>query len=99
MSVKEDLAHYLQRGRDVVLWKLEGLSDYDARRPMVSTASNLLGIVKHLASVETGYFGDVFGRPFPEPLPWMVDDAEPNADMWATADESREYIVDLYRRV
>jgi hypothetical protein len=49
--------------------------------------------------VEAGYFGETFGRPFPEPLPWIEDDAERNADMWATADESREQIVGLYRRV
>ena len=56
-------------------------------------------MVKHVASVEAGYLGDCFGRPFPESLPWFADDAEPNADMWATADEAREQIVDLYRRV
>jgi hypothetical protein len=82
-----------------VLWKLDGLSEYDIRRPLVPTGTNLLGLVKHLASVEAGYFGETFGRPFPEPLPWFDDDAEPNADMWATADESREQIVGLYHRV
>ena len=97
--MKDDLLHYLQRGRDALLWKLDGVSEYDARRPMVATGTNLLGLVKHVAAVEAGYFGDVFGRPFPERLPWAEDDAEPNADMWATADESREYITDLYRRV
>ena len=97
--MKPDLVRYLQQGRDVLLWKLDGVSEYDARRPVVPTGTNLLGIVKHVASVETGYFGDVFGRPFPETLPWTADDAEPNADMWATADEPRDYVVDLYRRV
>jgi hypothetical protein len=97
--VKAELVHYLQQGRDALLWKLDGVSEYDVRRPMVPTGTNLLGIVKHLTSVETGYFGEVFGQPFPEALPWAADDAEPNADMWATPDESREYIVDLYRRV
>ena len=60
---------------------------------------NLLGLVKHVASVEAGYLGDTFGRPSGESLPWLADDAEPNDDMWATADESREQILDLYRRV
>jgi hypothetical protein len=66
---------------------------------LVPTGTNLLGLVKHAATVETGHFGAAFGRPFPEPLPWLADDAEPNADMWATAEESREQIVRLYRRV
>jgi uncharacterized damage-inducible protein DinB len=95
---KEDLHRYLQAARDAMLWKLDGLSEYDVRRPMTPTGTNLLGLVKHLASVELGYFGDTFGRPSGEPLPWFEHDAEPNADMWATPDESRDDIVSLYRR-
>jgi Protein of unknown function (DUF664) len=78
---------------------MDGLSEYDVRRPLVPTGTNLLGVVKHVLSVEAGYFGETFGRPFPEPMPWMAEDAEPNADMWAAPDESRERIVALYRRV
>jgi len=96
---KADLHRYLQAARDALVWKLDGLSEYYVRRPMVPTGTNLLGLVKHEASVESGYFGETFGRPFEEPMPWLAADAEPNADMWATADESREQIVGLYRRV
>jgi hypothetical protein len=96
---KSDLRWYLQAGRDAVLWKLEGLSEYDVRRPLVPTGTNLLGLVKHLAWVEAGYFGDAFGRPFPDQPPWYADDSEPNDDMWATADESRAEIIGRYRRV
>jgi len=95
---KDDLQHYLQQGRGVVLWKLDGLGERDVRRPLTPTGTNLLGLVKHLAGVESDYFGEVWGRPFPEPLEW-VGDAEPNADMWATANESREEMVELYIRV
>jgi uncharacterized damage-inducible protein DinB len=96
---KADLHRYLQAARAALLWKLDGLSEYDVRRPMVPTGTNLLGLIKHMASVEAGYFGETFGRPFDEPMPWFEDDAEPNADMWATADQSREQIVALYHRV
>jgi uncharacterized damage-inducible protein DinB len=96
---KAVLARYLQTGREVLLAKLDGVSEYDARRPMVATGTNLLGVVKHVASVEAGYLGDCFGRPFEQTFPWFADDAEWNADMWATADETRESIVDLYHRV
>jgi uncharacterized damage-inducible protein DinB len=65
----------------------------------VPTGTNLLGIVKHVASVEAGYFGETFGRPFPETLSWLDEGAEPNADMWATLDESRQGILDLFERV
>jgi uncharacterized damage-inducible protein DinB len=96
---KTVLLRYLQEGRDALLWKLEGLSEYDLRRPLVPTGTNLLGLVKHVASTEAQYLADVFGRPFDEELPWLDDAAEPNADMWATADESAADIVALYRRV
>src|SRR5947209_4439790 len=95
---KEDLQRYLQTAREALVWKLDALSDYDIRRPMTSTGTNLLGLIKHLASVELGYFGEVFDRPSHEPLPWLDHGAEPNADMWATSEEPREQIIDLYRR-
>ncbi|HSK23833.1 MAG TPA: DinB family protein [Egicoccus sp.] len=99
-DLKDDLHRYLRSGRDAVLWKLDGLSEYDVRRPLVPTGTNLLGLVKHLAGVEGGYFGEVFGRPMDEPLVADLDfDADPNADLWVTADESRDDIVALYRRV
>ena len=93
---KADLRLYLQEERDALLWKLDGLSEYDIRRPMVPTGTNLLGLVKHVTSVEFGYFGDTFGRPCEDQLPW--DEADPNSDMWATPAESREFITGLYRR-
>jgi uncharacterized damage-inducible protein DinB len=95
---KPTLQRYLQVGREAVLWKLEGLSEYDMRRPLTPTATSLLGIVKHLATVEAGYFGEVFGRPFTEPMPWLEGD-DPHGDMWATADETSESVISLYRRV
>src|SRR5262245_33075969 len=62
---KQTLHRYLQNTRGVLLWKLDGLSDYDFRRPMTPTGTNLLGLVKQCAGVECGYFGEVMGRPFP----------------------------------
>jgi len=93
---KADLRRYLQDARDALLWKLEGLSEYDIRRPLVATGTNLLGLVKHQAGVEMGYFGDTFGRPCPDELPW--DESDPNSDMFAAPGESREFITGLYRR-
>ena len=98
-SQMADLHQYLQQAREALLWKLDGLSEYDVRRPLVPSGTNLLGLVKHVASVEAGYLGDSFGRPFPDPLPWYDEDAEPNADMWATPEESRGDIIGLYHRV
>ena len=96
---KEYLHSDLREVRETMLWKLEGLAEYDARRPLTRTGTNLLGLVKHLSITEAWYFGEVFGRPFPERLPWWDDDADRGADMWATEDESRVEIADRYRRV
>ena len=95
---KGTLVRYLQGARDAMVWKLEGLSEYDARRPLTPTGTNLLGLVKHLASVELGYFGETFGRPHGIELPWHSEGADPNDDMWATPDQSRAWVVDLYRK-
>ncbi|WP_405798481.1 DinB family protein [Streptomyces sp. NBC_01506] len=101
---KADLLLYLQSARDTLLWKLDGLSEYDIRRPLTPTGTNLLGLVKHVAVVEFGYFGETFGRPVFDAADaadvpaWYGDGAEANADMWATADESRDEIVGLYHR-
>ena len=95
---KDDLRRYLDAALNAIEWKLEGLSEYDVRRPLTPTGTNLLGLAKHVAGVMLGYFGDCFGRPFDVALPWLAEDAEPNADSWATAEESREEILELYRR-
>src|SRR5690348_10222864 len=98
----------LRDARATMLAKLDGLAEYDVRRPLTPTGTNLLGLVKHLTITEAWYFGDVFGRPFPEPLSWWVGDEDERdddakltalfehklqlADMWVTEDESRAEI-------
>jgi hypothetical protein len=82
-----------------VVWKLDGLSEYDVRRPLTATCTNLLGLVKHLSIVEAWYFGKSFDRPFAEELPWWDEGAEAQIDMWVTDAETRDEIVDRYRRV
>lgn len=93
---KDHLHGRLRRDREALLWKLDGLSEYDARRPLTATGTNLLGLVKHVATVEARYFGEVFGRPSPEPLPrWQDADG---SDLWAAEDETRDRITGFYRR-
>ena len=96
MDAKETLHRYLRREREDLLLKLDGLGERDLRWPVTRTGTNLLGLVKHTASVQAEYFGFVFDRPSPIALPWMEDDAGVNADMWATAEESREEIIALH---
>jgi len=96
--ITADLQKYLQQSREALLTKLDGASEYDVRRPMTPTATNLLGLVKHLGGIEFGYLGECVGRPAPVPMPWTDETIWDGADMWATAEESREYIVGFYRR-
>jgi uncharacterized damage-inducible protein DinB len=96
-DAKADLLAYLQEGRDVLLLKLDGLGEYDLRRPLTPTGTNLLGLVKHLTFVELGYFGAVFGRPAAEAQSWVEDDGDDNWDLWATAEEPSAQIVERYR--
>lgn len=98
-GLKDQLLDYLQMGRDALLWKLDGASEYDIRRPLTPTGTNLLGLVKHVATVEAGYLGDVFGRPSPIDFPWIGPDAAPNADFLVEPDHRRQDLIELYRSV
>jgi hypothetical protein len=88
----------LREVREELLGKLDGLGEYDIRRPLTATGTNLLGLVKHLTLTEARYFGEIFDRPFPEPLPRWDDMSTRGRDMWATEHETREEIIDRYRR-
>jgi uncharacterized damage-inducible protein DinB len=92
---KESLLASLDRHRDAVLWKLEGLDDSDLRRTMTPSGTNLLGLVKHLAAVEYGWFCETFGRAT-EPLPF--DDDDENADLRVEPEETTQEIVAFYGR-
>jgi Protein of unknown function (DUF664) len=94
---KEYLHGDLRDVRKTMLWKLEGLSEYDVRRPLTRTGTNLLGIVKHLSISEAWYFGDVFGRSFPGGWPRWDDPAGHLDAMWAASNETCAEIVGRYR--
>ncbi|MCL1869891.1 MAG: DinB family protein [Promicromonosporaceae bacterium] len=104
---KTTLQHYLQRARDALVWKTEGLSERELRLPRTPTGTSLLGLVKHCIAVEAGYLGHTFDRPWPDmdEIPWLrswVDPSVPEVaeeDFTPTAQESAAHLVDLYRRV
>jgi hypothetical protein len=93
---KDYLHGQIRSTRQALVWKLDGLSECDIRRPLTATGTNLLGLVKHMATWEARYLGEIFDRPFPEPPPrWQDADG---SDLWVTQDETREQIIRLYRR-
>ncbi|MDQ3352051.1 MAG: DinB family protein, partial [Actinomycetota bacterium] len=92
------LRWHLQHVRESLLATLDSLDEYDRRRPMTPSGTNLLGLVKHLAGIELEYLGVCVGRPPAVELPWVADQSIwESADMWATADESSEELIELYR--
>lgn len=113
LDMKKQLHLYLRGARETLVWKLGGLSEYDMRRPLTPTGTNLLGLVKHSTATHLSYFGEVFGRAgdtapkrwrarlrrrsATSPTARLSGDADPNAEFWATADESSEDIVASYR--
>jgi uncharacterized damage-inducible protein DinB len=101
-SPKAALHEYLQVSREALLWKLDGVSERDLRMPRTPTGTNLIGIVKHMANVEIGYFGETFGRAWLTPEEQISEadfETDPQADWYATESESCDQIVDLYQRV
>ncbi|MBK5330588.1 MAG: DinB family protein [Ilumatobacteraceae bacterium] len=98
-DLKQELHRQLRVARATMLSKVTGLSEYDMRRPMTPTGTNLLGLVKHLAGVEYVYLGDSFDRPPPDTMSWVEDGTIwDGADMWATTDDTSEDLIALYRR-
>ena len=98
LDAKPDLHAYLRDARETLVWKLDGLGEYDIRRPLTPTGTNLLGLVRHSGSTHLRYFGTVFGRASDASLAWLAGGVEPNAEMWARADERRDDIVAGCRR-
>lgn len=102
VDVSGFLLRYLQASRDALVWKLDGVTEYDARRPLTGTGVSLAGLVKHAAHTEMGYFGETFGREWPVgeeviTVGQAMDD--PQIDFYVAEDETVEQVVDFYRRV
>ncbi len=97
-DLKGELLGRLQDARAGLLAKTEGLGEYDRRRPLTPTGTNLIGLVKHLSGLEYTYLGASFGRPPATDPPWYADDVASGADMWAKPDESSDAIIAIYRQ-
>ncbi len=97
MDHQDSLRHYLDEQRTSLVGKLDGLDEYDVRRPLTPTGTNLLGLVKHVAWVQLGYFTTVFGRPAGRLAPYELPGGAPDDDMWVQADETREDVLELVR--
>jgi uncharacterized damage-inducible protein DinB len=99
-DLKSDLVGHLDGLNQAVVHKLDGLSEYDLRRPMTPTSTNLLGVVLHLTTLQAEYFGTTFGRPFPREGELYFlddDDADPQDDLWVRPQSTSAWVVEMYR--
>lgn len=85
----------LDRHRDALVWKVQGLDDEQLRRPMTPSGTTLLGLLKHVAAVEYSWFCSTFGRET-EPLPLRDDD--PEADLRVEPHESTADVLAFFAR-
>jgi uncharacterized damage-inducible protein DinB len=90
---KDTLVGFLASQRAILAWKLDGLSEQDARRPIVPSGTSMLGLVKHMAWVERWWFVDFIGGGSPA-YPWS--DEDPDADWRIEEGETIGSITQLY---
>ena len=73
---KETLWEFLDQQLEVIMWKLDGLTDDQLRQPVTSSGMCLLALAKHVAGVPYYWLCEIFGRPC-EPWPGTeTDDVE-----------------------
>ena len=90
----EALQYFLDVNRDVMVWKLDGLTEEQARWSPVPSGTSLLGLVKHCAWVEYGWFQESFDRHIPE-----VDVTEEDSFGFSPLEsDSIESVLALYAR-
>jgi uncharacterized damage-inducible protein DinB len=94
---KAMLAAFLDRYRETILWKLEGLTKEQASARLVPSVTTLLGIVKHLAYVERGWFPIYFGGEPPH-YPWAEDEPDQDIDFRVEPADTVESVSALYQQ-
>lgn len=90
---RDTLVGFLDAQRALLLWKLDGLDEGQARRPMVESGTSLLGLVKHLAWVERWWFVSYIGGRDVE-FPWS--DEDPDADWRVESDDTIASVSQLF---
>lgn len=89
--LKEQLEAFIDQHRAVVYHCLDGLTDEQARRRLVSSRTTLLGLVKHAIFVEHVWFNEaVSGRPRSETGIAETPDASFELTDADTIDSARE---------
>jgi uncharacterized damage-inducible protein DinB len=90
------LEAFLDFYRGVVVRKVSGISEEDARRPLVPSMTTLAGLVKHLIGVERGWFERRLAR---RPADAIIGILGGGDDSWVvTADETVDVLIAEYEQ-
>ncbi len=92
---RETLTRWFTQQFDDLLSKIDGLAEYDARRPVTDTGTNLLGLVQHTSAVVLGYARLPWGRELGRELMWEDTEEEPDIDLRVLPDVTREQVLQL----
>jgi uncharacterized damage-inducible protein DinB len=92
---KESLRTALQRHRDAAVWKLRGLDDEQLRRPMTPSGMTMLGLTKHMAWVQMGWFRGTFGYPVDT---FEFDPADPDKEFRVEPGETTAEVIAFFER-
>ena len=91
------LETFLDFYRNAVKAKVLGLSEEDARRALVPSATTLTGLIKHLRRVEASWFQHRLAQIPAEDLPALREwDRKIEYDFLVEADETVDQLVALY---
>lgn len=92
---REVLEAFVDYYRQVIIGKLDGLSDDDVRRRLVPSRTTLIGLVKHAAAVERGWFHHRLAQ---QPRERISGNARGDDASWeVAADETIADVIAEYR--
>jgi uncharacterized damage-inducible protein DinB len=95
-SERDALTAFLDRQRDILVRKVEGLTDDEARAAPTVSSLSLLGIIKHCALWERRWFQVIFaGRSFPGD--WPEVRSKISTDFEVGPDDTVQYWLRNYK--
>ncbi|AKJ14548.1 Mini-circle protein [Streptomyces incarnatus] len=98
------LEGWLEYHRQTLAWKCEGLTDEQLRTPSVPPSElSLMGLVRHMAEVERGWFRKVLVGDDPGPIYYTEEDRDgefhlTEADTWQEAHATWQAEIETARR-
>ncbi|ALV37073.1 MULTISPECIES: DinB family protein [Streptomyces] len=99
------LEGWLEYHRQTLAWKCEGLTDAQLRTASVEPSTlSLMGLVRHMADVERGWFRRVLADEDAGPIHFTDEDPDgefhlTEADTWAQAQETWQTEIEAARRI